>query len=59
MKHTGAYCHLGNAWTAEIMHSRGTEFVADKTVSMFEIYKNDPEETLESKLVTCVHLPAK
>ena len=59
VKHTGAYRHLGNAWAAGIMHGRAKEFVTDKTVPMFEIYENDPEETPESKLVTYVHIPAK
>ena len=59
--HTGPYRHLGNAWSAGMMHSRAKPriFASDRSVPHFEIYANDAASTPENELLTVVHMPAK
>lgn len=57
VEHTGPYRHLGNTWSAGIMHQRSKVFRPKKGADPFEIYKNDPSETPENGLVTEVHFP--
>lgn len=59
VKHTGPYHHLGNAWSAGLMHARAKVFKQDKSVDPFEIYENDPHEVEPAELVTVLHFPAK
>jgi uncharacterized protein YndB with AHSA1/START domain len=59
VRHVGPYRHLGNAWSAGMMHARAKVFRQDKSVEPFEIYENDPTEVPESDLVTLVHFPVK
>ena len=56
--HTGAYRHLGGAWSAGMMHQRGKQFRPDKSADPFERYANYGEES-ETDQVTEVHFPAK
>lgn len=58
-KHTGPYRHLGNVWSASMMHARAKVFRQNKRVSCFETYSNEPDDTEENDLITTVHLPAK
>lgn len=59
VRHIGAYHHLGNAWTAGMMHARAKVFDASKRLAPFEIYESNPEETPAEELVTVVHIPAR
>lgn len=59
VEHTGAYRHLGNAWSAANMHARAKVFRQNNKIACFEIYANNPADTPEDELVTIVHLPAK
>ena len=59
VEHTGPYHHLGNAWSAGLMHARAKVFKQSKSVDSFEIYVNDPNEVEPAELVTVVHFPAK
>lgn len=57
--HTGAYRHLGNAWSAGVMHGRAKQFAQKRGIHPFEIYANNPAEVEEKDLVTVVHFPVK
>jgi DNA gyrase inhibitor GyrI len=59
IKHTGPYRHLGNAWSAGIMHSRAKVFRQNRKAPTFEIYESDPTTTPENDLVTVLHFPLK
>lgn len=58
IKHTGPYHHLGNPWSAGMMHSRAKAFKQSKAIHPFESYGNDPKEVAANDLVTTVHFPA-
>ncbi len=57
--HTGAYRHLGNAWSAGMMHGQAKQFKQSKTQDPFEKYMNDPAVTAEKDLVTEVYFPCR
>jgi len=59
VRHTGPYRHLGNAWSAGMMHGRAKVFSQNRRALPFEIYENDPQDTPEDALVTSVYLPSK
>jgi predicted transcriptional regulator YdeE len=59
VRHTGAYRHLGNAWSAGYMHARSKVFAQNKKIFPFEIYENNPEDVAEADLVTVVHFPVR
>lgn len=59
VRHTGPYRFLGNAWAAGVMHGRAKLYAADKRISPFELYQNDPATTPEDGLVTLLHFPMK
>ncbi len=59
IRHQGPYRHLGNAWSAGMMHQRAKLFSKSKQPSPFEIYENDPELVPEEDLITVVHMPRK
>ena len=59
VEHTGPYRHLGNAWSAGVMHARAKVFRQDKSSPPFEIYRSDPATTPDTELVTSVHFPLK
>ena len=60
IKHSGAYRHLGNAWSAGIMRSRAKLFRQGKQVHPFETYETDPTEVSgEIEIVTTVNFPMK
>ena len=56
---TGPYRHIGNAWSAGMMHGRARVFKQNKKRAPFEIYENSPDDTDETNLVTVVHFPLK
>ena len=57
--HTGAYHHLGNAWSAGMMRSMGKNrlFKKDKKIAPFEIYLTDPDREPDTPIITKVCLP--
>lgn len=59
IRHTGAYHHLGNAWSMGYSRQQAKVFQSDKQIPPFEIYMNDPKETDEQDLETVVHFPVK
>lgn len=61
IKHIGAYKHLGNPWSAGMMHGqcKPKQFQKDKKVPGFELYLNDPTAVGAGQAETVVHLPAK
>ncbi|MEM7144531.1 MAG: SRPBCC family protein [Verrucomicrobiota bacterium] len=59
VRHTGPYRHLGNAWSAGMMHGRAKQFSQSKKVYPFEVYENDPKTTPEGELVTAIYFPVK
>ncbi len=59
IKHTGAYRHLGNAWSAGFHRARGKVIQQDRKIAPFETYENDPRDVDEKDLVTIVHFPLK
>lgn len=59
IKHTGSYCHLGNAWSSGINRARNKVFRQSKTIAPFEIYENSPAEVSEEELETTVYFPLR
>ncbi len=60
IRHTGAYRHLGNAWSAGMMHERSKAFRRNKACDPFEVYVTDPSSGVdEDQLVTEIHIPAR
>lgn len=57
--HTGPYRHIGNAWSAGMMHAQAKVFAKDKRFQPYEVYLNDPREVAEEDLVTVVNLGVK
>ncbi|MEM1442582.1 MAG: SRPBCC family protein [Verrucomicrobiota bacterium] len=57
--HTGPFRHLGNAWSAGVMHERAKKFQMRRGVHPFEIYETLPGDTPENEEVTVVHFPLK
>ena len=59
LRHTGAYEHLGNAWSTLYNMHRNKEFKVKKGVHPFEVYLNDPSKTDSKDLITEIHFPVK
>ena len=57
MTHTGPYRHLGNIWSAQMMHQRAKKFQSKKGEHPFEVYLNSPTDTPENELKTSVMFP--
>ena len=55
--HTGSYRHLGNAWSAGMMHGRAKVYKQSKKLHPFETYGNSPKDTPENELITNIHFP--
>ena len=55
--HTGPNRHLGNAWSAGMMHGRAKLFKQSKKLHPFETYGNNPKLTPENELITYIHFP--
>ena len=56
--HTGAYKHLGNAWSAIMGRQRSLKRKGDRRVKPYEIYENDLGSVEESALKTQIFVPA-
>ena len=59
LAHTGAYKHLGNAWSTLHNMARAKEFKMNKKAHPFEIYLNRPDEVAEKDLVTEINFVIK
>lgn len=59
VKHTGAYHHLGNAWTGIMSVRQAKEIKPKKGYHPFEVYINDPQETKSEDLITEIKMPIK
>lgn len=59
VKHTGPYRHLGNAWSAGMMHAQAKVFAKDKKFEPYEVYESSSKEVPENELVTVVKLGVK
>lgn len=57
--HSGAYRHLGNAWSAAMLRARARLFKQSKSVMPFEKYVTMPDERGEKDTITLVCLPLK
>jgi effector-binding domain-containing protein len=58
LRHTGSYDHLGNAWSGAYQYARHKKLKVAK-VDSYEIYRNDPDATPESELVTDIYVPIR
>lgn len=57
VKHTGAYRHLGNAWSAGMLRARQNVFKQSKKVYPFEVYLTEIDSVPDSEVVTEVYFP--
>ena len=57
--HTGPYRHIGNAWSAGMMHAQAKVFAKDKRFQPYEVYLNDPREVAEEDILTVVNFGVK
>ena len=57
--HQGPYRHVGNAWSAGMMHMRNKKFKPIKKQAPFEVYWNSPKDTPELELKSEILFPAK
>ena len=58
VEHIGSYHNLGNGWSAAHQYARYKKLKQSR-VGTFEIYRNDPDNTAPSDLVTEIYLPLK
>ncbi len=59
IKHTGAYHHLGNAWSGIMSMQQAKEIKPKKGYPPFEVYVNDPQNTKPEDLITEIKMPLK
>lgn len=59
IRHTGPCHHLGNAWSAGMMHAQSKRFRQNKKLHPFELYEGNPEQTPENELRTLIQFPLK
>ena len=57
--HTGAYRHLGNAWSTLMAELRQKKIKQAKRLAPFECYLNDPDTTREEDLITEIYMPLR
>ncbi len=57
--HTGAYKHLGNAWSTAMGARMVLKKRIDKAVPMYEIYHSDPHRVAEKDLITGIYVPVR
>lgn len=57
VKHTGAYRHLGNAWSAGMLRGRQKVFKQSKKVHPFEVYLTEIDSVPDPEVVTEVYFP--
>ena len=59
IRHTGSYQNLGNGWGTGYQFARYKKLKLNGKVPAYEIYRNRPEDTPVSDLVTDIYLPLK
>jgi predicted transcriptional regulator YdeE len=59
VKHTGSYRHIGNAWSASMMHAQAKVFPKSKKFEPYEVYENSPQDVPGNELATVVNLGVK
>lgn len=59
IRHTGAYRHLGNAWSAGIARGRNKLIRQSRAIHPFERYETPPGEVPEDETITVVHFPLR
>ena len=59
VRHTGPYRHIGNAWSAAMMHQRAKKFKAAKKIPPMEVMLNSPKNTPENGLIAEILFPVK
>lgn len=57
--HTGAYRHLGNAWSAAMLRARSKVFKQSKTMMPFEKYVSLSNDVGEASTVTLICMPLR
>jgi len=57
--HTGAYRHIGNAWSTLQAELKASKLKPGKSPPPFEIYRNDPDTTPEGELITEIFMPLR
>jgi effector-binding domain-containing protein len=57
--HTGAYDHLGNAWSTAMSEQRSKKLKVNKKVPWYERYLNNPEDVESEELKTEINIPVK
>ena len=58
VEHRGPYRHLGNAWMTAMTYVR-TKHKRDKAIPMYELYRNNPQETEEKEHLVEIYAPVK
>jgi len=59
VSHTGPYRHIGNAWSAAMMHQRAKKFRPAKKIPPMEVMLNSPKDTPEKELIAEVLFAVK
>jgi hypothetical protein len=58
-KCAGPYRHIGNAWSASMLHAQAKLFPKNKKFEPYEVYENSPQDVPEIELVAAVNLGVK
>lgn len=59
LRHTGAYMHLGNAWSTLYTMERNKEIACKKGQHPFEVYENNEADVAANELITDLKFPIK
>ena len=59
LRHTGAYMHLGNAWSTLYTMERNKEIACKKGQYPFEVYENNEADVAANELITDLKFPIK
>lgn len=59
VKFFGDYQHLGNAWSAGMMHQKALKLKTDKNRAPYEVYVGDPAKESGKDCLTEIYLPVR
>ena len=59
IRHTGAYHHMGNAWSGGYQYARYKKLKLNAKGCLLEVYQNDPHSTPTQDLITDVCIPVR
>ena len=59
IRHTGPYRHIGNAWSAGMMHQQAKVFKPSRKIHPMEVMYNSPKDTPENELISEVLFAVK